>query len=165
MLTVLRQQHSFSDTRMDVLVKVSSFWDIKCLDLRETRTPTFGIKLNSLTILSVRMPNIWYIERCPHLWSFQGNIMAHVNSLAPGRFQGNIRLDIFKLIIVIDGFGISCEIVLIWITLHLTDVQSILVLPEALLSKFYDTIWRHYVNSFLHGGGDTMGIVEEPFMT
>ena len=32
-----------------------------------------------------------------------------VNSLAPGKFELNIRYVIFKWILVIDGWGISCE--------------------------------------------------------
>ena len=34
---------------------------------------------------------------------------------------------IFKLILVIDGWGISCEIALIWMSLDFTDDQSTLV--------------------------------------
>ena len=50
-----------------------------------------------------------------------------VNSLAPGRFEWNFRYVIFKWILVIDGWGICCEIALIWMSLDLTDDQSILV--------------------------------------
>ena len=35
-----------------------------------------------------------------------------INSLAPRRFEKNFREVIFKLIVVIDCLGISCEIVL-----------------------------------------------------
>ena len=34
---------------------------------------------------------------------------------------------IFKLILVIDGWGFSCEIALIWMSLDFTDDQSTLV--------------------------------------
>ena len=35
-----------------------------------------------------------------------------INSLAPGRFQHNLRKIIFKLILVTDGYDISSEIAL-----------------------------------------------------
>ena len=50
-----------------------------------------------------------------------------VNSLAPGKFVLNFRYVILKLILVIDGWGISCEIALIWMSLDFTDDQSTLV--------------------------------------
>ena len=40
-----------------------------------------------------------------------------INSLSPGKFQRNVRWVIFKLILVINGWVISCEIVLRWILL------------------------------------------------
>ena len=50
-----------------------------------------------------------------------------VNSLAPGKFELNFRHLIFEQILVIDGWGISCEIVLIWMSLDFTDDQLTLV--------------------------------------
>ena len=49
------------------------------------------------------------------------------NSLAPGKFEWNFRYVIFKQILVIDGWGISCEIALIWMSSDFTDDQSTLV--------------------------------------
>ena len=49
-----------------------------------------------------------------------------LNSLAPGKFEWNLRYLIFKWISVIDGWGISCEIALIWMSLDCTDDQSTL---------------------------------------
>ena len=51
----------------------------------------------------------------------------HVSSLAPGKFEWKFRYGIFKWILVIDGWGISCEIAIIWMSLYLTDDQSTLV--------------------------------------
>ena len=51
----------------------------------------------------------------------------YVNSLAPWKFALNFRHVIFKQILVIDGWGISCEMALIWMSLDLTDDQSRLV--------------------------------------
>ena len=49
------------------------------------------------------------------------------NSLVPGKFEWNFRHVIFKQILVIDGWSISCEIALIWMSLDFTDDQSTLV--------------------------------------
>ena len=42
-------------------------------------------------------------------------------------FEWNFRHVIFTQIVVIDGWGISCEIALIWMSLDFTDDQSTLV--------------------------------------
>ena len=51
-----------------------------------------------------------------------GNVFF--NSLAPGKFEWNFTYVIFKRILVIDGWGFSCEIARIWISLDFTDDQS-----------------------------------------
>ena len=51
----------------------------------------------------------------------------HIDSLAPGKFEWNFIYVIFIWIIVIDGWGISCEIAPIWMSLDFTDDQSTLV--------------------------------------
>ena len=50
-----------------------------------------------------------------------------VNSLAPGRFEWNSRSVSFKVISVIDGWEIICEIALRWMSLDLSDDNSTLV--------------------------------------
>ena len=42
-----------------------------------------------------------------------GLVGVYVNSLAPGKCEWNFRFVIFKRILVIAGWGISCEIALI----------------------------------------------------
>ena len=54
-----------------------------------------------------------------------------INPLAPGKFEWYFKYVIFKQILVIDGWGISCEFALIWMSLDFTDDQSTLV------------AWRH----------------------
>ena len=49
------------------------------------------------------------------------------NSLAYGKFEWNFRDVIFQQILVIDGWGIACEIALIWMSLAFIDDQSTLV--------------------------------------
>ena len=50
-----------------------------------------------------------------------------VNSLAPGKFEWNFRHVFFKQILVTDGWGISCEIGITWMSLDFADDQSTLV--------------------------------------
>ena len=52
---------------------------------------------------------------------------SDINSLAPRRFEWNFRHVIFKLMLVIDDWGIPCEIALIWMSLNFTDDQLTLV--------------------------------------
>ena len=44
-----------------------------------------------------------------------------------GKFELKFRYVIFKRILVIDGWGIFCEIALIWMSLDFTDDQPLLV--------------------------------------
>ena len=53
--------------------------------------------------------------------------MTWLNSLAPGKFEWNFRYVIFKWNLVVAGWGISCEIALIRMSLDFTDDQSTLV--------------------------------------
>ena len=50
-----------------------------------------------------------------------------INPLFPRGFQRNFRKVIFQLILVIDGWCISCKIVLKWTPMDLTDGKSTLV--------------------------------------
>ena len=54
-------------------------------------------------------------------------LILSLDSLAHGKFEWNFKYVIFKWIFVIDGWGISYEIVLIWMSLDFTDDQSTLV--------------------------------------
>ena len=81
-----------------------------------------------------------------------------INSLALERFEQNFRKVIFKLISVIDGWGISCKTAPRWMQLDLTDDKSTLVrvlafiglvpsgnkpLHEPMLNQIYIAIWCH----------------------
>ena len=65
--------------------------------------------------------------RLVNIGSGNGLVLSAINSLAPGKIECNFRHIIFKHILVIDGWGISCEISLIWMSLDFTDDQSTLV--------------------------------------
>ena len=55
------------------------------------------------------------------------NMPPYFNSSAPGKFQRNLGKVIFQLILMIDGWSISCKIVLKWMQMDLTDGKSTLV--------------------------------------
>ena len=71
-----------------------------------------------------------------------------INSLAPGKFELNFRHVIFKQILMIDGWGISCEIALIWMLLVFTGDQSTLVQVMAwcrqATSHYLSQCWPRY---------------------
>ena len=54
-------------------------------------------------------------------------VLPSLNSLAPGRFQFNLRKVILKLTSVNGGWGVSYEIALRWIPQDLTNDKSTLV--------------------------------------
>ena len=60
-------------------------------------------------------------------WALRVSSKNSINSLAPGKFEWNFRHVIFKQILVIDGWGICCEIALTWMPLDFTDDQSTMV--------------------------------------
>ena len=72
-----------------------------------------------------------------------------VNSLAPGKFEWNFRHVIFKQILATDGWGISCEIALTWMSLDFTDDQSTLVQVMAwcrqAASHYLSQCWPRYL--------------------
>ena len=61
------------------------------------------------------------------IYCYSYSMPIGINSLAPGKYESNFRHVIFKQILVIDGWGISCEIALIWMSPDFTDDQSTLV--------------------------------------
>ena len=100
----------------------------------------------------------WWLETLSRpLWRHRNvSIICfneEVNSLATRKFEWSLRPVIFKQILVIDGWGISGEIILIWMSLDVTDDQSTLVhvmawcrqatLPEQILTRISVAIWRH----------------------
>ena len=75
--------------------------------------------------------SIWKIHHAVYSWTTI-RYKIHVllicfNPLAPGRFKVNFRWVIFKLILVVNGWGISCETALIWMSLDHIYGKSILV--------------------------------------
>ena len=73
-------------------------------------------------------------------------------SLAPGRFQGNFGWEIFKLNLVTDGWVISCEIPLSWMSLDLIDDKAILLQVMAwcrqATSHYLNKCWPRSVSSY-----------------
>ena len=78
-----------------------------------------------------------------------GDAIAHrgtasllFNWLAPGKFEWNF-------ISMIDGWGISCEIALLWMSLYFTDEQSTLVLVMVWCRQA-TSHYRIYLNQCWH---------------
>ena len=71
--------------------------------------------------------SIWLILYSILFWWCLMVTQIWINSLAPGRFKVNFRRVTFKLILVVKGWGISCETVLIWVSLDHTYEKSTLV--------------------------------------
>ena len=78
----------------------------------------------------------------------------HVNSLALGRFWWNFRWVIFKQILVIDGWVISSEIALRWMSLALIDDKSTLVQVMAWCCQ----ATSHYLSQCWHRSMSPNGI-------
>ena len=77
-------------------------------------------------------------------WKYSTAMWFCFNSLAPGKFEWNFRYLIFQMISVIDGWSISCELALRWMSLDLTDDKSTLV--QVMASCRQAT--SHYLNQF-----------------
>ena len=75
-----------------------------------------------------------------------------LDSLAPRRFERNFREVIFKLTLVIDGWCISCEIVLTWMPHVLTDEKSTLVQVMAwcrqATSHYLSQCWHSFLSPY-----------------
>ena len=104
----------------------------------------FSTELRNVTSGSKTVCTIlyWINEPCPPWWSLLELKYWHpiilvkslqliwrldVYSLAPGEFEWYFRYLIFQIISVVDGWAISCEVALRWMSLDLTDDKSTLV--------------------------------------
>ena len=67
----MRQQQSFSTQERMFLGKCQSFWDRKCLDLRQTRTPTSGFMPNALTIWAISARHLLSHDFEHGLWRYR----------------------------------------------------------------------------------------------
>ena len=75
-----------------------------------------------------------------------------VDSLAPGRFKVNFRWVIFKLILVVNDWGMSCETALIWMSLdhiygELTLVQTMAWCRQA-TSHYLSQCWPRSLSPY-----------------
>ena len=80
------------------------------------------------------------------------DILWMINSLAPSRFWLNFRGVIFKQILVIDGWVISCEITLRWMSQGRTNDKSTLVqvmawCPQA-TSHYLNQCWPRSMSPY-----------------
>ena len=99
----------------------------------------FPVLTNIHCIELVSNKNIAFMMKNKRKWyNILKNISTDVNSLAPEKFEWNFRFVIFKQILVIDDWGISCEIALTWKSQDLTDDKLTLVQVMA---------WCHHTTS------------------
>ena len=80
---------------------------------------------------------------------------SRVNSAAPGKFEGSFRHVIVKQMLVIDGWGVFCEIApnmnvsgLYWWSVNIGSGNGLVPsdnkpLPEPMLTRISVAIWRH----------------------
>ena len=70
--------------------------------------------------------------------------------MAPGKFEYNFRYVIFQGILVIDGWSISCEIALIWMSVDFTDDQSTLDQVMAWCRQATSHAWANVDSDLWH---------------
>ena len=87
---------------------------------------TAKFELNLISGLSRNVCQLLNKAKAREHWEFSGDQKMEVNSLVPGKSEGNFRYLIFQIISVIDGWAISCELALICMSLDLTDGKSTL---------------------------------------
>ena len=100
-------------------------------EMHQSSVTKINMKITHLKVIKISQgasyTNGIMMTYCKNTFADNWNRCWLVNSLTAGIFKGNFRYVIFKQILVIDGWGISCEIALIWMSLDFTDDQSTLV--------------------------------------
>ena len=62
-----------------------------------------------------------------HLFNYVVHTLQQhgINSMAPGKFEWNFKYLILQIILVIYGWGISCQLALRWMSINLTDKSTL----------------------------------------
>ena len=113
------------------------FWDLVRLILETLRYVNEQAMSHPKTILETT--KLWIIHVTLSHWSLryldamQFSILF--NSLVPGKFEWNFRHKIFKQVLVIDDWDISCGIALTWKPQDLANDKSTLVYVMAWWSQ------------------------------
>ena len=102
---------------------VSSTLELKSIDYAHDWCFLFTYIVGWCRMLSLITSRLEWVLSLFYIYS----LFILLNSLAPRRVEWNCRAVIFKLILMIDGWGISWEIVLTWMPQDLTDDKSTLV--------------------------------------
>ena len=114
--------HVVHTSRVNIAYKLESLWLNKISDNERC----YIHKISHSLIL------VWNISNADDCYNVVCNMVSYwikiyqestasVNSFAPGKFEWNFRYLIFQIISVIDGWVISCELALSWMSLDLTD--------------------------------------------
>ena len=98
-----------------------------------------------LRVISLELVEVLKISLCKMILK-----TTHLTNWPLGNL--NVILDIFKWILVVDGWGISCEIALILISLDFTDDQSTLVQVmtwcRQVTSHYLSQCWPRYLSPY-----------------
>ena len=98
---------------------------------------------------------VWYDMMRGQIWISMLGVTGHCNvrCLAHRRFERNFIYVIVKLILVIGGLSISCEIALRWMSLDITEDKSTLVQVMAwcrrATSHYLSKCWPRSVSSYV----------------
>ena len=99
------------------------YFSIKFSTLKDQQQATVYMYRCLITIVCRPTKIEWWWDEKPVTW-LTGFVVsdpaAVINSLTPGRFKVNFRWVICKLILVVNGWGISCETSLTWVSVDHT---------------------------------------------
>ena len=115
------QENAFENVVCEMASILSRLQCVKADNLVSMKTRCFKL------VISCLMTTWWWWSRGISRYSIESVSVGYLNSLAPEKFEWYFRYLIFQMIIVIDGWGISCELALRWMSLDLTDDKSTLV--------------------------------------
>ena len=98
--------------------------EIKMYEMSKTFTTTLPRQEGDLATIRQWQYTKMRPEQYGQHWA---NCILRSIILTSGKFEWNFIHVIFKETLVIDGWGISCEIALMWMSLAFTDDQSTLI--------------------------------------
>ena len=141
--------------KINVILSVGQSYDCPSVAREVTLKNVYKIALYQTTANTNNSTNInavhisWGILTMYGMYAVWTSQLIPFNSLAPGKFKWNFRYVIFKQILVIDGWSISSEITLIWMSLDFTDDQSTLIEVMAwcrqATSHYLKQCWPRYL--------------------
>ena len=129
-------------------------WNVLYIDTN--RRVNLKLKLNARSnlIWTLIIPHCKKLELKFSNWKLSiamNGCTTLINSLAPGKFEWHFRYIIFQIISVIDGWGISWELALRWMSLHLTDKPTLVQVMAwccQATSHYLSQWWPRYLSPY-----------------